>query len=334
MSEAVCNNNGTDFSENIGPVELYNSLGSIAIALFTSVPVLIVTMGLYTLYFRPKHDHPYKLHILAIQFAPTVHMLLSYPVLLSPATIALASMLQDLLTISILVIFVNFTLHYTGPLTKLETSCPIGTPPLCCLICCPKPRISQTVEKLTLIPFKITPIALVINFLINLYLIYSGLNAKVTINGFFKLENIHNILMIPFFLSMMYSYKVFVTLSCSSPTLTGTNPKLRGALNLSMFVFCKTIAPIVALLVDNSVFPCVPGLPPVRLGAMVTVLIQMFYMTILASVLPRLYDRPWIFSKLTSVNVFEHEEVDEVMKKAEGIESEKMLDKNGSTKDL
>ena len=44
----------------------------------------------------------------------SVYMLLSYPVLLSPATIALASMLQDLLTISILVIFVNFTLHYTG----------------------------------------------------------------------------------------------------------------------------------------------------------------------------------------------------------------------------
>ena len=71
MSEAGCYSNETDFSENIGPIELYDSLGSIAIALFTSVPVLIVTMGLYTLYFRPKHDHPYMLHILAIQFAPT-----------------------------------------------------------------------------------------------------------------------------------------------------------------------------------------------------------------------------------------------------------------------
>ena len=73
MAEAGCSYNISeiDLSENIGPVELYESLGPIAILLFTSIPVLIVIMGLYSLYFRPKHDHPFMAHILAIQFAPT-----------------------------------------------------------------------------------------------------------------------------------------------------------------------------------------------------------------------------------------------------------------------
>ena len=74
---------------------------------------------------------------------------------------------------------------------------------------------------------------------------------------------------------------------------------------------------------DIKLFKCQPRLYEDSFG---------WYLIIFFSC--RLYDRPWIFSKLTSVNVFEHEEVDEVMKKAEGIESEKMLDKNGSTKDL
>ena len=75
MAETGCsyNNSEIDLSENIGPMELYESLGPIALLLFTSIPVLIVLNGLYTLYFRPKHDHPYMSHILAIQFAPTGH---------------------------------------------------------------------------------------------------------------------------------------------------------------------------------------------------------------------------------------------------------------------
>ena len=42
--------------------------------------------------------------------------LLLYPVLLSPATMELVTMLQDLLTVGAMVVFVEFTLHYSGSL--------------------------------------------------------------------------------------------------------------------------------------------------------------------------------------------------------------------------
>ena len=39
-------------------------------------------------------------------------------------------------------------------------------------------------------------------------------------------------------------------------------------------------------LVRNS-FPCIPGLPPVQLGTLVTALSQLLYLTIIVAVMPR-----------------------------------------------
>ena len=41
-------------------------------------------------------------------------MMITYPVLMFPSTMALVSMLQDLLAVSVMVVFVNFTLKYSG----------------------------------------------------------------------------------------------------------------------------------------------------------------------------------------------------------------------------
>ena len=45
------------------------------------------------------------------------------------------------------------------------------------------------------------------NFLVNLYLTYSGV-VQDSAGGFFQVSNLHNILMIPFFVTMMYCFKV------------------------------------------------------------------------------------------------------------------------------
>ena len=44
----------------------------------------------------------------------SVQCVLLFPVLLSPAVMELVSMLQDLLTVGAMVVFVDFTLHYSG----------------------------------------------------------------------------------------------------------------------------------------------------------------------------------------------------------------------------
>ena len=50
------------------------------------------------------------------------------------------------------------------------------------------------------------------NFLVNLYLTYSGVE-QASAGGFFQVSNLHNILMIPFFVTMMYCFKVNIFIS-------------------------------------------------------------------------------------------------------------------------
>ena len=90
---------------------------------------------------------------------------------------------------------------------------------------------------------------LVINFLINLYLTYSGVQGKITLGGFFSPENLHNILLIPFFISTMYCWKIFV--SVTTTAMPNKNQTLRGALIFFMFILSKTVPTILAILTGN-----------------------------------------------------------------------------------
>ena len=53
---------------------------------------------------------------------------------------------------------------------------------------------------------------LVVNFLVNLYITYSGVEPDKE-GGFFQVSNLHNVLMIPFFVTMMYCFKVTITIT-------------------------------------------------------------------------------------------------------------------------
>lgn len=288
-----CDNNDT--GTVFGPLEVYSVLGPTALVVFSLVPLTITAMLLYSLYFRPRADHPLRWHILLLQLLPAVQCVLLFPVLLSPAAMELVTMLQDLLTIGAMVVFVDFTLQYSGPLSSIQAPCPLATPPLCCLMCCPKPTVSPVVARLILLPIRVTPVALVLNFLVNLYLTYSGVEQD-SAGGFFQVSNLHNILMIPFFVTMMYCFKVFFGLTALK--MKGSNPRWRAGLLFQMFALCKTFEGIISALEVRGVLPCIPGLPSKHLSHMMTAMIQMFYLTILVAVIPRLYAKSWIDSFL------------------------------------
>ena len=309
---------GNSSDENIGPARLTEIFGATMLVVYSLLPLLLSLLALYGLHYRPRPDHPFRLHILLLQLAPVGHLVITFPVLLSPATIPLVSLLQDLLIMVAMVVFINFTLNIIGSLENVETSCPIGTPPLCCLLCCRKPKINSRTAGLILLPFKLTPVALgrfhnvlflslfcslisVINFLINLYLTYSGVQGKITLGDFFGLENLHNILLIPFFLSTMYCWKIFV--SVTTTAMPNKNQMLRGSLLFFMFIISKTVPAILAILtgkryllywiflsvvgLDNDIIPCLPGLPAIRVAALLVPLVEMFFISVIAVVIPR-----------------------------------------------
>ena len=128
------------------------------------------------------------------------------------------------------------------------TSCPIATPPLCCLFPCKKPNITPKIMKLVILSVKLLSAAIIINFLISIFLVYSSF---YPVNDLSDITNIHNILIIPFFISCMYPHKVFVIITSSFQL----NPmqRLRGILFFVMFVLCKRSFGIINLLVGKNV---------------------------------------------------------------------------------
>merc|ERR1711892_917750 len=205
----------------LGPSNLYTIFG-------VSIPVL------YTSFFP---------HTLFLQLSPVLHITLTISALLSPPTAPLVSLFQDSVSVSSMLVFTAHTTRLLGGvdnIAKLATTthpstCPIGTPPLCCLLPCTKPVLTPRIVFLILLPVKLLSGVIIVNFLINMFLVYSGFYPS---RDFGDIANIHNLLIIPFFISCMYTYKVFIAVT--SPMLPGTNHTLRGVLIFIMFVFCKS----------------------------------------------------------------------------------------------
>ena len=99
-------------------------------------------------------------------------------------------------------------------LTDQGTQCPLGTPPLCCLLPCPRPQLTSRIFQLLLLPLRLLSVALAFNILVNLFLVFSGF---YPLNKMLAVENIQNFLLIPFLFSTMYSYKVRSITSLVAP---------------------------------------------------------------------------------------------------------------------
>eukprot|EP00090_Calanus_glacialis_P020561 TRINITY_DN31676_c0_g1_i1.p1 TRINITY_DN31676_c0_g1~~TRINITY_DN31676_c0_g1_i1.p1 ORF type:complete len:322 (-),score=93.57 TRINITY_DN31676_c0_g1_i1:226-1191(-) len=294
----ACNN--TDPVEggflHLGPSTLYHLFGPTIIVLYGVIIILTIFLWLYALYFRSITSNISLNHITFLQISPVLHITLTLPVLISPPTAPLVSLLQDIVSVLSMLVFTHLTTTLLGGvdnITKLAntthpTTCPIGTPPLCCLIPCTKPAITPRIVKLVMIPVKLLSVAIMVNFLINMFLVFSGFYPS---RVFGNITNLHNILIIPFFISCMYSYKVFI--SVTSAMLPNTNHTLRGILIFIMFVFCKSSFGIINMLIDTSVVPCLPGLSSVWMGMLLVTLIQVVGVSIIALVIPRLYARNW-----------------------------------------
>ena len=251
-----CNN--TDPVEgdflHLGPSTLYLLFGPTILVVYSVIIILIIFLWFYALYFRSITSNIYLNQITFLQFSPVLHITLTLPVLISPPTAPLVSLLQDILSVLSMLVFTNLTTTLLGGMdniTKLAntshpTTCPIGTPPLCCLRPCTKPAITPRIVRLIMFPLKLLSVAIIINFLINMFLVFSGFYPS---RVFGHLTNLHNILIIPFFLSCMYTYKVFI--SVTSVMLPNTNHTLRGILIFIMFVFCKSSFGIINILIGE-----------------------------------------------------------------------------------
>jgi hypothetical protein len=234
-----CNNSDATNVEfhRIGPASLYRLFGFTIPLIYPFILGFVIGLWIYAFYFRPFTTDPFFIYVLCLQLSPISHVTLTLPALLSPPTAPLVSLLQDIVSVFSMLLFTLFTTRILGGLdhmAKLATTCPIATPPLCCLLPCTRPAVTKQIVRLILFPVKLLSVVILVNFLINMYLVYSGFYPNPVIT---EISNLHNILLIPFFISCMYTYKVFIAVTNSM--LLGTKHTLRGTLIFIMFVFCK-----------------------------------------------------------------------------------------------
>ena len=230
-------NNNTDACGNVilpagsfqrlGPAQLYESLGPlILLPLYCSLGLLATFLWCYAIYWRSRVVGG-GLATTLLQLLPVLNLTLTLPIFLSPPTIPLVSLIQvktpqksslmnlfqDIVAVSAMVVYTQFSLRLLGGPAKVaenlsSSKCPLGTPPLCCLLPCPKPDVTPTLFTIVLVPLRLLTVALTANFLANLFLVFSGFYPVNRADDFGNLLNLHNILIIPFFVSTMYTYKV------------------------------------------------------------------------------------------------------------------------------
>ena len=71
MNVSACNDSVVNLSDKIGPRQLHDIFGNVSILMFAVIPLMIILMTMYTLFYRPPESHPLKYHILILQLAPT-----------------------------------------------------------------------------------------------------------------------------------------------------------------------------------------------------------------------------------------------------------------------
>jgi len=294
----VCNNTimPAGSFQRLGPAELYESLGPfILLPLYCSLGLFATFLWSYAIYWRSRVVGG-ELATTLLQFLPVLNLTLTLPLFLSPPTTPLVSLIQDIVAVSAMFIYTQFSLRLLGGSAKVaenlsSSKCPLGTPPLCCLLPCPKPNVSPTLFSVVLIPLRLLTVALTINFLVNLFLVFSGFYPVNRADDFGNLLNLHNILIIPFFVSTMYTYKVMISLL--RPLMVGTFPRMRGMLNFQMFVGCKTVLGIMGMLESEGVIGCLPGVPSNSGAAIIAGMAQVAFLCPACLLLPRLYARDW-----------------------------------------
>jgi len=289
----ICNNSlNEEYFVRLGPSDLVEVEGQLVTAFYLCLFGLVSLLWVYAVYNVTKaiNSSTYQTYL---QFAPVLNITLTSGALISPPSVPLVSLLQDMVSVAAMVVFTRSTYKLIGgedivtmSLCNRDAKCPIGTPPCCFLLPCPNPRITRRLWKFILLPLKLLVFVILINFIINMYMVYSGFYPTKV---FGAVENIHNVIIIPFFISTMYTYKIFV--SVCGPLLPDTNFRLRGNLNFFMFAMCKTVFAIVNGLNEFGVIPCLPGLPSYWLGVLIASFFQILILSPIALVIPRLYVR-------------------------------------------
>jgi len=285
----------TDCLVSVGPAQLFDALGTGVMAgCYAGCLSLILGLQGYALmhWRRSKDLGGLSTYLL---FFPSLILIPTFMPLLSPPLDRLVSLVQDLLTTCTMFIFMRLSCQIIGGeevLLRSKTSegarCPLGTPPLCCLIPCTKPVLTPTLLRLILLPVKVIVVLAFVNLLILAGQAYNHIPAPTE---FFELSNISTILLIPFMVTTMYTYKIFVALAAEK--LAGTNPRLRGMLIFFVFVMGKSTDGLLTLLQQQGIFSLLEGLECVSTKQLILPLVQLAMLVPPCIVLPPLYSRRW-----------------------------------------
>lgn len=286
-----------DCHVSIGPAQLVGALGTaVMTGCYAGCLALILGLQGYALvHWRRSRE----LGVLAtyLLFFPSLVLVPTFLPLLSPPLDRLVSLVQDLLTTGTMFIYMRLSVQNIGGeealLQSSKTSgeavrCPLATPPLCCLRPCTKPVLSPTLLRLILLPVRVIVVLAFVNLLVLAGQAYNHIPEPT---NFFEVSNASTILLIPFMVTTMYTYKVFVTLA--SEKLAGSNPRLRGMLIFFVFVMGKSTDGLLSLLEVQGFFSPLEGLECVSTKQLILPLVQLALLIPPCIIIPPLYSRRW-----------------------------------------
>lgn len=294
----------------INPSHLYQAFGHwllvfyFIIILFLMLLWIFSLLTLRSLYQRPCHA-PLMPRLLYLTTVSAHVATITMVPLFFPFTLPFISLVQELLIVTAMLSFVNFTLDMVGGVPGLitwtdknNTVCPLGTPPCCLLFPCPKPNLTPKIIHLIITSLRVLIIVIILKSFISICQVYSGVPP---ISGL-HLANLPEFLSIPFFMSCMYSYKVFIRIT--GDMLPGSWQKLRGNIVFLLFIIFKTAGGLIDMLVDVSIFGCIPPtITPSVAAKLLTATIQFSIAIIIGCILSRMYARPF---KASGKNTTDH----------------------------
>eukprot|EP00088_Acartia_fossae_P026204 TRINITY_DN2700_c0_g1_i8.p1 TRINITY_DN2700_c0_g1~~TRINITY_DN2700_c0_g1_i8.p1 ORF type:complete len:344 (+),score=27.32 TRINITY_DN2700_c0_g1_i8:86-1117(+) len=279
-------------NRSVGPKDLLNSLGvSVLVPGYVVVSSIVTLLLFYALWHRLKSERRIsKIEAYLILF-PSLMAVISVLPLVSPLLGQMVSIVQDLLCVTAMFAYMKHTKSLLGGSKHLvadKSSCPFAVPPLCCFAKCKKPKMTRTLMKILFLPIQFIVVLNFVVLLVNCSLAYNGFPPPKESSD---IPNIPSYMLIPFQISALYTYKVFM--SYFEARLRGSFPRTRGRLILATFILCKSTGGIFQVLESKEVLGYLDGLDCVNFGQLLLPVVQLGLLLPVALIIPKVYTKKW-----------------------------------------
>jgi len=241
---------------SVGPLDLVETIG---LPVLVPVYVLVITLEIsvfsYALFHKLKCGRMLTwIESFQILF-PSIHLFITALPLFSPVLYQMVAILQDLLSTTAMLLFMNQSVTLIGGYENLiseNSRCPLGTPPLCCLMKCKRPKMTRKLMNMIFLSIRLIVVMNFLLLVVNMGLTYNGFPPPKEVTD---ISEIPSLCLIPFQLTAMYCYKVFM--NYVETLLKGTFPRTRGRLIIVTFVLIgKTLTGIFSVMEGEWIFIC------------------------------------------------------------------------------